>query len=114
VRQRVSSASCAPETELCPAASTTLQWVVAKTPGLALATFGPAFGIALGKTQPSTICLGRPQTGGYSHSIRQAQVDRGCVWVLSWEGSLDALRAVPGAMPVEHLEAKCGGCRGGE
>ena len=50
----------------------------------------------------------------YSHSIRRAEVDRGCVWVLTWEGSLDALRTVPRAMRVEHLEAKCSGCRGGE
>ena len=28
----------------------------------------------------------------YSDSIRRAEVDRGCVWVLTWEGSLDALR----------------------
>jgi hypothetical protein len=50
----------------------------------------------------------------YSHSIRRAEVDGGCVWVLTWEGSLDALRTVPRAMRVEHLEAKCRGCRGGE
>jgi hypothetical protein len=49
-----------------------------------------------------------------SHSIRQVEVDRRCVWVLAWEGSLDALRALPRAMRVEHLEAKCRGCRGGE
>ena len=41
-------------------------------------------------------------------------MDRGCVWVLTWEGSLDALRTVLRAMRVEHLEAKCSGCRGGE
>ena len=38
----------------------------------------------------------------------------GCVWVLTWEGSLDGLRTVPRAMRVEHLEANCRGCRGGE
>ena len=43
-----------------------------------------------------------------------AEVDRGCVWALTWEDSLDALRTVPRAMRVEHLEAKCSGCRGGE
>jgi hypothetical protein len=48
------------------------------------------------------------------HSMRRAEVDRGCVWVLAWEGNLDALRTVPRAMRVEHLEAKCSGCRGGE
>jgi hypothetical protein len=56
----------------------------------------------------------RGQPVDYSHSIRRAEVDRGCVWVLTWEGSLDALRTVPRAMRVEHLEAKCSGCRGGE
>jgi hypothetical protein len=29
-------------------------------------------------------------------------------------GSLDALRTVPRALRVEHLEAKCSGCRDGE
>jgi hypothetical protein len=37
----------------------------------------------------------------YSHSIRRAEVDGVCVWVLTWEGSLDALRTVQ----VEQLEA---------
>src|ERR1039458_8811434 len=41
-------------------------------------------------------------------------MDKGCVWVLTWEGSLDALRTVPRAMRAEHLEAKCSGCCGGE
>ena len=50
----------------------------------------------------------------YPHSIRRAEVDRRCVWVLKREGSLDGLRTVPRAMRVEHLEAKCSGCRGGE
>jgi hypothetical protein len=50
----------------------------------------------------------------YSHSIRRAEVERGCVWVLTWEGSLDALRTEPRAVRVEHLDAKCSGCRGGE
>ena len=45
------------------------------------------------------------QPVGYSHSIHRAEVDSGCVWVLTWEGSLDALRAVPRAMRVELLEA---------
>jgi hypothetical protein len=50
----------------------------------------------------------RRQPVDYSHSIRRAEVDRGCVWVFTWEGSLDALRTVPRAMRVEHLEAKRG------
>jgi hypothetical protein len=56
----------------------------------------------------------RVQPVDYSHSIHRAELDRGCVWVLTQEGSLDALRTVPRAMRVEHLEAKCSGCRGGE
>jgi hypothetical protein len=53
-------------------------------------------------------CEGHPERGqpvDYSRSTRRAEVDRGCVWVLTWEGSLDALRTVLRAMRVEHLEA---------
>jgi hypothetical protein len=50
----------------------------------------------------------------YAHAIRRAEVDRGCAWGLTWEGSLDALRTVPRAVRVEHLEARCSGCRAGE
>ena len=31
----------------------------------------------------------------------RAELDRGCVWVVTWEGKRDALRA----MRVEHLQA---------